>query len=232
MSPRIVKEREVRKKELIEAAGQLFFTKGYETTSVADIIDAVGVAKGTFYHYFKSKEELLNELATDRIKENLKRIMPLVENDSLSALEKLRLLFSLSAEIKLENIHETKMLMTALLKEENILLRHKILEVRIRLVAPMLTRIVKQGISEGVFESPYPDDISRIIMRIAGTFQDETRELLCDMDTERFNPDAFMEKIKMFDHLIERMLNAPNGSISIAKHEYITALYEKQSEDQ
>jgi len=226
MSPRIVKEHEERKKELLDTAGKLFLTKGYESTSIADIIEVVGVAKGTFYHYFKSKEELLDELAADRIKENLKRMQPLIDDDSLPALEKLLQFFNLSAEIKLENIRETKILMTALLKEENILLRYKISEVRIRLVAPLLTQIVRQGIAEGVFASPFPDDISRIILRIAGAFQDETRGLLQNVDNERFKPDVLLEKIKMFEHVIERLLNAPENSISIVKPEHITAFHE------
>ena len=59
---KIVKDFEERKNELLETSKKLFFSKGYEHTSVHDIIDAVGIAKGTFYHYFKSKEDLLNEI--------------------------------------------------------------------------------------------------------------------------------------------------------------------------
>ena len=51
----------VRKQELLEIAYRLFLQKGYEETSVKDILDALQMSKGGFYHHFGSKEELLGE---------------------------------------------------------------------------------------------------------------------------------------------------------------------------
>ena len=65
---RIVKEHEERKNELLDAAQALFYQNGYETTSVAKIIDSVGIAKGTFYHYFKSKTDLLDQIVERQIR--------------------------------------------------------------------------------------------------------------------------------------------------------------------
>ena len=67
---RITKEYYERKNEILDAAQELFLTQGYEKTSVDNIIKKVGVAKGTFYYYFKSKEDLLDKLVkrmTDKI---------------------------------------------------------------------------------------------------------------------------------------------------------------------
>ncbi len=61
---RVTKEYDQRLQELLDTARQLFFEIGYEKTSVNDIIDRVGVAKGTFYHYFKTKEDLLDKFGT------------------------------------------------------------------------------------------------------------------------------------------------------------------------
>ena len=51
-----------RKNEIFDCAGELFYTEGYEKTSIQQIIDKLGIAKGTFYHYFSSKFDLLNQL--------------------------------------------------------------------------------------------------------------------------------------------------------------------------
>jgi AcrR family transcriptional regulator len=59
---REVKEYEVRKKEILDTAQCLFLQKGYNRISIQDIIDTVGIAKGTFYHYFDSKEQLMEEM--------------------------------------------------------------------------------------------------------------------------------------------------------------------------
>lgn len=55
-------KRELRKKELTQIAYELFLTKGYEKTSVDEIISKAGIAKGTYYYYFESKEQTLEEV--------------------------------------------------------------------------------------------------------------------------------------------------------------------------
>lgn len=59
---RVVKEHEERRNEILNTAQTLFVTKGYMKTTINDILQAIGIAKGTFYHYFKSKEEVLDAI--------------------------------------------------------------------------------------------------------------------------------------------------------------------------
>lgn len=59
----MAKTKEERRNEIIETAGKLFEEKGYEQTQVQDIVNEIGVAKGLFYYYFKSKDEVMEELA-------------------------------------------------------------------------------------------------------------------------------------------------------------------------
>ncbi len=56
---RIARAPDERRSEPITCAQKLFYTKGYESTSVSDIVTEVGAAKGTFYHYFESKQAIL-----------------------------------------------------------------------------------------------------------------------------------------------------------------------------
>ena len=51
------------KGRIVEAAWQLFYEKGYNGTTVDDIIDLSGTSKGSFYYYFNTKDELLNTLS-------------------------------------------------------------------------------------------------------------------------------------------------------------------------
>ena len=59
---RISKAYQERKKEIMDTAQMLFYTIGYDAVTVNTIIATIGISKGTFYHYFKSKEQLLDEL--------------------------------------------------------------------------------------------------------------------------------------------------------------------------
>ena len=59
---RITKDPVVRRNEIIDAAEKLFYSVGYDETSVSDIVKAIGVAQGTFYNYFTSKDAVLEAL--------------------------------------------------------------------------------------------------------------------------------------------------------------------------
>jgi len=76
---RIIKEYEERRKEILETAERLFLTKGYTKTTVNDILKEIGIAKGTFYHYFKSKEEVMDEIIMRIIKEDVAKAKVIVQ---------------------------------------------------------------------------------------------------------------------------------------------------------
>ena len=57
---RISKEPEARKQEILETAMKLFAEKGYEKTSISDIVKEIGVAQGLCYRYFPSKDILFD----------------------------------------------------------------------------------------------------------------------------------------------------------------------------
>lgn len=59
---RIVKEAEERRNEILDAADELFGRKGFDGTSTNDILENVGIARGTLYYHFKSKEDILDAL--------------------------------------------------------------------------------------------------------------------------------------------------------------------------
>ena len=68
---RISKSPEERKKEILDVAEELFTTKGYAETTINDILRKIGIAKGTFYYYFKSKEDLFREMARSCVSASL-----------------------------------------------------------------------------------------------------------------------------------------------------------------
>ena len=86
---RIVKEAEVRREEILDAAEKLFAAKGFDNTSTGDILDAVGIARGTLYYHFKSKEEILDgviQRITDHLVQSAGEI---VRTKELPVLERL-----------------------------------------------------------------------------------------------------------------------------------------------
>ena len=153
---RVLKAPAVRRAELINCAQGLFLTRGYERTTINDVISATGLSKGAFYHHFKSKEDLLEAIAARFARESLSFIQALQADASLDALQRLNRLLALSRDWKREHIPELRAMFTTLLKPENAMLYHRIVEAAFAVLAPALTAIIAQGEAEGVFDAGDP----------------------------------------------------------------------------
>ena len=148
---RVSKDPEVRRKEILDAAIELFEEKGYDDTAVSDIVKKVGVAQGTFYYHFKSKEEVLDAFLDDIIEEIQVKLTTVCDME-LDAIGKVLYYFRVfnTAGIGRER-------MMAYLHEERNALLHLKLEKKIYpKVLPPFQMIIEQGISEGVFDTEYP----------------------------------------------------------------------------
>ena len=86
---RITKEHGERKAEIMAAAEALFLTKGYANSTINDILVALNIAKGTFYHYFASKEALLDAVIAKYIDAEIAAAQGIAEMPHLTAHEKL-----------------------------------------------------------------------------------------------------------------------------------------------
>ena len=98
----MAKTKEERRNEIIETAGKLFEEKGYEQTQVQDIVNEIGVAKGLFYYYFKSKDEVMEELADRYADAIIDAVNNLIDKD-ISTFDKINRIFQIfidSAEKK------------------------------------------------------------------------------------------------------------------------------------
>lgn len=98
----MAKTKEERRNEIIETAGKLFEEKGYEQTQVQDIVNEIGVAKGLFYYYFKSKDEVMEELADRYADAIIDAVNKLIDKD-ITTFDKINRIFQIfidSAEKK------------------------------------------------------------------------------------------------------------------------------------
>lgn len=95
MARPVKKKPEQWKKEILNAAQELFISKGYEETSVADIMNLAGGAKGMFYRFFESKEEVIYELGNRMFFEN-NPFEAVMGRDDLNGLQKIRSLLALN----------------------------------------------------------------------------------------------------------------------------------------
>lgn len=212
---RVVKEHDARRSEILDVAQELFYSKGYEQTSIKDIINVIGIAKGTFYHYFSSKIQLLDELVERMLVHTMRMVEPIVEDDQLDALQKFHLFFGTIENWKIENKAFLKGILRVFYDDDNALLRHKMKAASVTATTPHLAKIIHQGIEEGTFDTYYPDDIGEIIIVIG---QSLAEQLACLLLREDGNEAALLtieRKIAVTQYSLERVLGAPRDSVKI-----------------
>ena len=197
---RIVKKAVERREEIIAAAGELFLVKGYDQTTMKDVMDRLQIAKGTIYHYFKSKEELL-EAVLDSIVANLVEAMQAIADEARgNALEKLRHLIVKSTAA---DNHDQEML-DNLHRPGNTGMHLRLLAKLIVMQAPIYAEFIRQGCAEKLFATEHPLESAEFIL--AG-FQ-----FLTDMGIYHWTPEQLARRTGALPALIESQLQAPAGS--------------------
>jgi len=145
--PRVV-NREARRAELVSAAATVFAQRGVANTAVSDIVKAAGIAQGTFYLYFDSKDDAVLavvERMADAISENTAARTEAAS----SAVDKLLALRGVLSEVGAEP--EATALVELMHRPENRILHDRLAEDITRRLVPLLEAIVEQGLADGVF---------------------------------------------------------------------------------
>jgi len=224
---RILKNYQERKDEFLDTAQQLFFTQGYDQTSVDAIIHKMGLSKGTFYYYFESKEDLLDKLTCkmgDKILEEVKKI---ADREDLDAAAKLNEAFAVTRSVKLENIELLKLLIEVLYNDRNLFFRYKIFRKFTDLIAPEFTKIIRQGMDEKVFNTTYPNEAAHLIFEIANTLSGKIPSLIIDLDKNPENINKVEREFKVYENAIERILGAKEGTFNIVNRNILKKFSEK-----
>ncbi len=224
---RITKEYHERKNEILDAAQELFFTKGYKQTSIESIIKKIGVAKGTFYYYFKSKEDLMDKLVKRMTNQILSEIKKITERTDLDALAKLNRAYITARNVKLENIDLIKLYLKVLYKDENIILRHKIYMSNIDLLVPEFAKIINQGVEEKIFNTPFPHEAAKLIFELAQTLSNSTVKLFLEIDENPEIIEKIEREIDLYEDGIERIIGAKKGSVNIVERSSLKNILEK-----
>lgn len=221
--PRVVKEDDyaARRNEILDVARKLVYTKGYEQMSIQDILDALKISKGAFYHYFDSKQALLDGLIDRMLDEAEQVLRPIVEEKDLSAIEKLRRYFDTAGRWKVSQKSFMLDLFRVWHADSNAIMRQKQEAASIKRIAPMLAEIVQQGMNEGVFSTKYPEQFGNIFVGLSHGFEDKLVELLL---ADHPPPNALQrleDLIGAYSDSMERILGVPPGSLPLGDVEIL-----------
>lgn len=201
---RIVKDPKERKEEIVAAAGELFLTKGYDNTTMKDVMVRLNIAKGTIYHYFASKDELLDAVIDKVAEEELQRLQLIAKKTKGTVLERFKHLVIEGSKNSggdrhhdlIEHLHQTSN------AGMHIRLLAKILTVQ----APLYAELIEQGSEEGTFQTDSPLECAEFIL--AGV------QFLVDLGVYSWSQEQLHRRWMAFPAIIESLLQAPQGSFS------------------
>lgn len=195
---RVVKEAAVRRNEILDAAEQLFVTKGFDKTSTNDILERVGIARGTLYYHFGSKEEILDamiERMTETLLEKAGQIAEQKDKPVLQRLTEMMLALHVDGELGhtiMEQVH----------KPQNALMHQKMQEGLLKGIVPLFAGLIEEGIAQGICQTDYPTEAAEILLVYSNTAFDAMADGSRD---ER--------RIAGFIYHMERLLGMPRDSM-------------------
>lgn len=200
---RVVKEAEERRNEILDAAEELFGTKGFDNTSTGDILERVGIARGTLYYHFKSKEDILDAMIARMTGQLMAKAAQIVRQKEIPVLERLtKSIMALNVDSSIG--HEV---MQQVHKPQNALMHQKMQEQLLSGIVPLLAELIEEGMEQGICHTAYPTEAIEMTMLYANTMFDELNEQ---------TPEQKARRMEAFIHHTELLLGAEEGALQEA----------------
>lgn len=208
-----MKKGDARRSELLVTAERLFYTKGYEKTSVQDILTEMNFSKGGFYHHFDSKLSVLEAICEMRAQECCERARQAAAQTQGSAVDKLNAVFHDSAMISSGNSSFISLMLHVAYREDGAMMREKMKGSQLESMQSVVEAILQEGAgSKEFFVSDIPA-CAQMLLRLYLVFTDEIAFLMAREDSEEKLMDEMVAKLNAYRTAIERVLVAPFGSV-------------------
>lgn len=199
---RIRKDPKVRQKELIDAALELFSSVGYKKTMIVDIVKKAGVAKGTFFYYFPTKEAVLEAICTRWATEMATSYLLKSQQDM--AIKKLQIFI-----LQLALPSQVDVIIDRLWNEKEFDLVYTIWQQQVENVFnPLLNDIIQKGNQEGTM---HVNCIKETVV-----FFWSTVECLLDIAYLKESTEILLTKIKIAESILERILGIEEGRLQLS----------------
>lgn len=206
---------DMKKQAILDTAEKLFFEKGYEQTSIQDILDALNMSKGGFYHYFDSKNAMLREICERRALNRYERLAGELYLSRRSPIDKANLLLSLVNLFDVESPRFAALILKICYKERDVNILDHTRRIAMEKLIPYLNDVIAEGMEAGVFHTRYPMDIGRLALMLAWDVNDAVCAALAE---DPDNPDrliGIMEMLNVYRDSVETLLGAPYSTLEI-----------------
>lgn len=197
---RIVKDAKERRNEILDVAERLFCAKGFDNASTNDILTEIGIARGTLYYHFKSKEDILDAMIERLTNQMLEKATVIALDESIPVLERLtRTMLSLNVDNELGD-----MVMEQVHRPQNALMHQKLENMLLGRVNKLITKIVEDGIRQGLMHTDYPAEAVEMTMTYSYTAFDSMVQ---------YSEEEKQKKVMGFIYNTERLFGMESGAL-------------------
>ncbi|TMD20706.1 MAG: TetR/AcrR family transcriptional regulator [Chloroflexi bacterium] len=205
----------VRRDAFLDVAQRLVQAKGFQSMSIQDVLDELNASKGAFYHYFDSKQALLEAVVERFADVAIADLAPVLHDPKLPALRKLERFFAGIARRKAEQ----KELMLAIIEiwnsDGNAIVREKLRRLTVSRMVPLLSAVIKQGTDEGVFRVASPDETATVFVSLMLGFQELANDYFIARQAGTITFAVVQRSVASFTEAFERILGIPKGSLTL-----------------
>lgn len=212
---------DARRMQILEAAQTLFFERGWDAVTLADVIAEAGISKGGFYHHFTAKEELLDgivERFTDQAMEGTAEARAAADGDALT---RFNAFIAATNRWKAERGPELRFFVDVMLRPGNDLLFQRIFNAVTAATLPILREMIEAGFREGRFDAPDAELVAESILALSQGRRTVLRDAVAAADAGNLDAATKMLGARMTaeGRLIDRLLGLPPGSVALSDPE-------------
>lgn len=205
-----------KKEQILDVSLSLFLEKGYDNTSISDILSNLNIARGTLYYHFESKEAIMDTIIERSIKNVIEEAKGIIFRKGLTVQEKM---FTLFSSTSMKRLSGRELMIDYLNQPQNALFHEKINRSFILKIVPLLGDIIKEGVEEGTFINAYPYESAEMILVMIIGFMDVYYDNADENDIKR--------RTESLLYNMERILGVKEGSFDMFKS---LSLYEERGE--
>lgn len=210
-----VQSHKVHRDAFLDVAQRLIQTQGYEQMSIQDVLDELGTSRGALYHYFTSKQDLIDGVVERLADAAMAAVAPIMADPQMPALQKLEKVLGGIARFKAEQKELVLAIMEVWLSDGNALVREKVRRLIASRLEPILAAIIRQAIEEGIITSDTPDELARVLVYLMQGYQDFAGELFVARRAGTISFEVVLRTYAALTRAFERILGVPHGSVTL-----------------
>ncbi len=179
---------------IISISGKLFVEKGYEKTSMQDIVDSLGMSKGAIFHHFKSKEDIFSAV-TAKHSEYAEQALLNYLDEMKERTAKEKLIGLMEKTMRDQQIHAFDNVYASQIQSPHFITAYMQDCVNIR--APIFAKIMREGIEDGSITTDFPDECAEVFFLLINIWCDKA---IFECDISRLS-----RRMKYLQQLMKQM---------------------------